>query len=710
MAFKIPNLAQATNSNQAEPDSEDISILVAAYNGTGVISGCAVTPQGTPDMTVAVAAGVVVVGGTRATVSGGNVTITTADASNARFDLIVVNSSGTKSATAGTAAVEPVFPTIPATSVVLAAVYVPASDTSIEGNQIVDKRVINAIPVTQLDNGTDGELITWNASGVPATVAVGTVNYALVSGGTGVAPTFQVVPVAGGGTGVTTSTGTTNAVLSNSPTLVTPALGTPSALVLTSATGLPIAGLANGTDGELITWNASGVAAVVAVGTAEQVLTSGGAGVAPTFSTIVTVGALDSGSITSGFTSIDVGDGAITTTGTVTAGNLTVTGTTTTVNTATLSIEDPLIILASGNNAGDAVDIGLYGLYDTSGSLDLYSGLFRDANDAGKWKLFKDLQAVPTTTVNVSGTGYATGILVADLEGNVTGNVTGNASGTALTVTQAAQTAITSVGTLSALAVTGDVVQGTLTTGSGSITDSSGAITFVNENLATTGTLAAGTTTIGTLVVAAASITDTSGAISFGNENLSTSGTLGAGTTTIGTLVVAAASITDTSGSLSFGDENLSTTGTLDAGAITGTGLDINGAADISGALTLSGGDMDASDQNIANIKTATFALVNGGSASSGTIALNWATGMKQYVTLSGNVTITMAAPAGPCNVMLKIVHSGAGRTVTWNDAVTPIMWAAGTAPTLAGAAGTDIVAFFYDGTNFYGSASVLFS
>ena len=86
--------------------------------------------------------------------------------------------------------------------------------------------------------------------------------------------------------------------------------------------------------------------------------------------------------------------------------------------------------MASGNNSADAVDIGFYGLYDTSGSQDLYSGLFRDASDSGKWKLFKDNQAVPTTTVNTSGTGYATGTLVANLEGNVTGNVTGNTSGT----------------------------------------------------------------------------------------------------------------------------------------------------------------------------------------------------------------------------------------------------------------------------------------
>ena len=97
------------------------------------------------------------------------------------------------------------------------------------------------------------------------------------------------------------------------------------------------------------------------------------------------------------------------------SGNLTVSGDTTTVNTATLAVEDPLINLATGNNSSDAVDIGFYGLYDTSGSQDLYAGMFRDAGD-GKFKLFKDNQAAPTTTVNVSGTGYAVATLVANLE------------------------------------------------------------------------------------------------------------------------------------------------------------------------------------------------------------------------------------------------------------------------------------------------------
>ena len=112
------------------------------------------------------------------------------------------------------------------------------------------------------------------------------------------------------------------------------------------------------------------------------------------------------------------------------AGNLTVAGTQTTVSSTTITVADPLVALASGNNSADAVDIGLYGLYDTSGSQDLYSGLFRDASDSGKWKLFKDNQAAPTTTVNTSGTGYAVGTLVANLEGNVTGNTSGSSGST----------------------------------------------------------------------------------------------------------------------------------------------------------------------------------------------------------------------------------------------------------------------------------------
>jgi hypothetical protein len=116
------------------------------------------------------------------------------------------------------------------------------------------------------------------------------------------------------------------------------------------------------------------------------------------------------------------------------AGNLTVNGTTTTVATTNLEVNDPLFSLAAGNNSSDSVDIGFYGLYDSTGSQDLYSGFFRDASDSGKWKLFKDSQAVPTTTVNTGATGYAVGTLVANIEGNVSGS-SGSTTGNAATAT-----------------------------------------------------------------------------------------------------------------------------------------------------------------------------------------------------------------------------------------------------------------------------------
>ena len=52
------------------------------------------------------------------------------------------------------------------------------------------------LPIDNLRVGTDGELITWDASGDPAAVAVGTATHVLTSNGAGAAPTFQA---AGGG-------------------------------------------------------------------------------------------------------------------------------------------------------------------------------------------------------------------------------------------------------------------------------------------------------------------------------------------------------------------------------------------------------------------------------------------------------------------------------------------------------------------------------
>jgi hypothetical protein len=123
---------------------------------------------------------------------------------------------------------------------------------------------------------------------------------ALISGGVGVAPSYGKIgltthvsgtlPVANGGTGVTTSTGSGNTVLSTSPTLVTPLLGTPTSVTLTNATGLPLTTgvtgtlpVANGGTGatsltanNVILGNGTSAVQVVAPSTAGNVLTSNG--------------------------------------------------------------------------------------------------------------------------------------------------------------------------------------------------------------------------------------------------------------------------------------------------------------------------------------------------------------------------------------------------------------------------------------------------
>ena len=90
-------------------------------------------------------------------------------------------------------------------------------------------------------------------------------------------------------------------------------------------------------------------------------------------------------------------------------GNLTVQGTTTTVNSEIVTIDDPLLELAT-NNTTNAVDIGFYGKYEKMHNLipDLYityySGLARDATD-GCYILF-NTKTKPTTTIDTSAIDF----------------------------------------------------------------------------------------------------------------------------------------------------------------------------------------------------------------------------------------------------------------------------------------------------------------
>jgi hypothetical protein len=140
--FTIPNKGVAASDFQSHVSSEDLGILLAGLQGLDcVLAGCAVTTAGT-NLTLDVAKGAVLSNGVLFAVAAGTVTIGTADSTNPRIDLVVITSAGAKAVRAGTAASFPLPPARTTNDVVIAAVYVPASDTVIASNQIVDKRVI----------------------------------------------------------------------------------------------------------------------------------------------------------------------------------------------------------------------------------------------------------------------------------------------------------------------------------------------------------------------------------------------------------------------------------------------------------------------------------------------------------------------------------------------------------------------------------------
>lgn len=129
----------------------------------------------------------------------------------------------------------------------------------------------------------------------------------------------------------------------------------------------------------------------------------------------ITVGLPDSVAIT---TNLTVGNNLSVT------GNLNVSGSTTFVNTQSVSVTDPIILLASNNNA-NLVDIGLSGKYVESAST-RYTGFVRDDTDS-VWKLFSNISASPSTQVDFTSATYDS-LKIGSLEavGNISAiNITG---------------------------------------------------------------------------------------------------------------------------------------------------------------------------------------------------------------------------------------------------------------------------------------------
>ncbi len=197
----------------------------------------------------------------------------------------------------------------------------------------------------------------------------------------------------------------------------------------------------------------------------------------------------------------------------VTIRNLEVIDNFTEIKTINLTIKDPLIKLGNGNET-DGLDLGFYCQYKRSTETIKYAGLFRDADDDGKFKLFKDLTSEPydtddnininiDTNGNVSGYTAAT-LVVGSLEAATT-PIGVSSGGTGQTTYENGELLIgnTNGNTLSKRTITGnDGI--TITNGNGSIEidldlKSNGGAVIENNKLAInlddsaiTGTLAVG--------------------------------------------------------------------------------------------------------------------------------------------------------------------------------------------------------------------------
>ena len=111
--------------------------------------------------------------------------------------------------------------------------------------------------------------------------------------------------------------------------------------------------------------------------------------------------------------------------------------------------------------------------------------------------------------------------------------------------------------------------------------------------------------------------------------------------------------------------------------------------------------------------RTASFIVQSGTDA----VSINWSLGNKYHLLMENNSTVTFATnPINPCNLLLKVAQgNGGSKIITCAVTSGTIYWAGGGVlntdePTLTTTDDkTDILTFYFDGTNYFGVASLDF-
>lgn len=165
MPWSIPDKGEALDNAQSILFQEYLDAVIDGINGSNcVLSG--LTPTSNANMTIAIAKGSVLSNKIMYAVAGANATIGTADATNPRIDLIVINSAGAITVRAGTAAAAPKPPARTSNDVLVAAIWVPANDTNLATNQIVDLRVLRDVGPICIYRTTTAEVTNTTASAI----------------------------------------------------------------------------------------------------------------------------------------------------------------------------------------------------------------------------------------------------------------------------------------------------------------------------------------------------------------------------------------------------------------------------------------------------------------------------------------------------------------------------------------------------------------
>ena len=212
---------------QTDFTTQDSSTYKAAIDGNinvlaRLAAAFAPSQQATPNMTVAIGAGAVMVWGNVVLVAAQSTAVIAAPVTNPRIDRVVIDAgTGVIATVLGAESATPTAPAIPAGFLPIAQVLLAPGATSITNAMITDERVSgnlqpagsvrvlaqNAVPLsfvavaatftaaTYANNAGNVQLSSTGAHGLTATPAVGANVYVAWSGGTGVSGFYKVLSI-----------------------------------------------------------------------------------------------------------------------------------------------------------------------------------------------------------------------------------------------------------------------------------------------------------------------------------------------------------------------------------------------------------------------------------------------------------------------------------------------------------------------------------